>query len=657
MLLYIAAKAFPLRTFVVRVQPNETIARIRAQLLHILYELGRDSEQFRLRYKGEYLRDAYTCTDYNITESALLKMIPLSFKAQSVLDDISLSGVSDSASASTGLLPDVHEALTKEVRLFTTRERLLFHFKSLQYVLFMGSVLSFFTTHWYSAVWSIVLWAFAVNFCPSFTRYSGFIGKQSVNKTFFCVIYGFCSLASAAAFIYFASVEITRLAMHGCKNPNYPDNCSAAVMYSAIFFCIHIICLVISAAICWQLLWNMKVEYGDYVEKCLVQNRDIEQLMQAAKQHGVKVPRIAAFELATMAAASDDNKFRIVAEGGLEVLTRLALCSDEPTQEHAVETIAELMTIPAIQDTFVEMGGVRTLTALLRSKNHRIVYQVTSALSYIVSDSDDNKNVIVTDHGQGLEDLCYAAHTDNLACQRLIAGVFLELVFDTDIRMHMASLNTPAEALITLCKSADLETKKFALQTFELLAIESSDMICAQEELLKLLLELPSTTADTKIYILAGKILLYFAENKQSCEMMLDEPSCKKSLARYAHCRDPVMQKVIIKIIFSMLELPDLRYKVEQLQLGNILTDIREQAADREMWDMADQALQVMSSDDDILGMPEMSTREKMDKMSAQPKVEQLKRELGGSQSSLRSRVSLHSSMSGSLSDVGKEPQ
>jgi len=71
-----------LRTFVVRVQPNETIARIRAQLLHILYELGRDSEQFRLRYKGQYLRDAYTCEDYKISESALLKMIPLSSKAQ-----------------------------------------------------------------------------------------------------------------------------------------------------------------------------------------------------------------------------------------------------------------------------------------------------------------------------------------------------------------------------------------------------------------------------------------------------------------------------------------------------------------------------------------------------------------------------------------------
>ena len=68
-------------------------------------------------------------------------------------------------------------------------------------------------------------------------------------------------------------------------------------------------------------------------------------------------------------------------------------------------------------------------------------------------------------------------------------------------------------------------------------------------------------------------------------------------------------------------------------------------------------AIQMMSSDDDILGMPEMSTREKMDKMSAQPKVEQLKRELGGSRSSLRSRTSLHSSVSGSLSDTGKEPR
>ena len=80
-----------LRTFVVRVQPQETIARVRAQLLHILYELGRDRDQFRLRYNGEYLRDAYTCTDYNITDNALLKMIPVSAKAQVGTVDLAAS--------------------------------------------------------------------------------------------------------------------------------------------------------------------------------------------------------------------------------------------------------------------------------------------------------------------------------------------------------------------------------------------------------------------------------------------------------------------------------------------------------------------------------------------------------------------------------------
>ena len=40
--------------------------------------------------------------------------------------------------------------------------------------------------------------------------------------------------------------------------------------------------------------------------------------MKAARSGRVKDRRQAAFELATMASSSDDNKFRIVAEGGYE---------------------------------------------------------------------------------------------------------------------------------------------------------------------------------------------------------------------------------------------------------------------------------------------------------------------------------------------------
>ena len=42
-----------------------------------------------------------------------------------------------------------------------------------------------------------------------------------------------------------------------------------------------------------------------------------------------------------------------------------------------------------------------------------------------------------------LSDLSRAAHTDNLNNQRLIAGIFLELAFNTEVRGQMASLNTP----------------------------------------------------------------------------------------------------------------------------------------------------------------------------------------------------------------------
>ena len=82
------------------------------------------------------------------------------------------------------------------------------------------------------------------------------------------------------------------------------------------------------------------------------------------------------------------------------MLLRLAVWRrDAATQEHAVEALAELLTVPAIQDAAVEQGGVRALTALLHSSQQRLVYQAATALSYIVADSDDNKFAVVADHG------------------------------------------------------------------------------------------------------------------------------------------------------------------------------------------------------------------------------------------------------------------
>ena len=54
------------------------------------------------------------------------------------------------------------------------------------------------------------------------------------------------------------------------------------------------------------------------------------------------------------------------------------------------------------------------------------------------------------------------------------------MAFQPEIREQLVAMNTPAVALVNLIKTNDTETQRFALQTLELLSIESSDMICAQ---------------------------------------------------------------------------------------------------------------------------------------------------------------------------------
>ncbi|KAK3758193.1 hypothetical protein RRG08_011630 [Elysia crispata] len=209
--------------------------------------------------------------------------------------------------------------------------------------------------------------------------------------------------------------------------------------------------------------------------------------MAIARNGKVKEKRAAAYDLAAMAASSEDNKFRIVAEGGLDVLTTMALSRDEVIQEHAVEALAELLTIPSIQDTFVESGGVRTLSAVLHSPVPRVMQEAAYALYTIVADSEENKHAVVEDHG--LDDLVHAAHEGTILCQRTVASIFLELIFNAEIRAQIASRNTPKcfnieivqpRLLVQLCKTNDPDTLRFSLQSLEVLAIESADLICAQ---------------------------------------------------------------------------------------------------------------------------------------------------------------------------------
>ena len=47
----------------------------------------------------------------------------------------------------------------------------------------------------------------------------------------------------------------------------------------------------------------------------------------------------------------------------------------------------------------MELGGIRTLCALLRSKNTRVGNEAVTALSYIVADSETNRMAVISENG------------------------------------------------------------------------------------------------------------------------------------------------------------------------------------------------------------------------------------------------------------------
>ncbi|XP_078615359.1 uncharacterized protein LOC144884174 [Branchiostoma floridae x Branchiostoma japonicum] len=604
MLLYVQSKSFPHKTFVVKCKTTDTIARVRAHMLYSLYDMGRVQHQFRFRYKGQYLRDPYTMEECKIVDHAVITMVPMAKRQESLVDlqQRLMESTDDLDPAheldlGKGQTDEVMRALEKEMKIFTGREKMLAGLEGLLTAQMMLILLAVFTHYWYSIFWCGLFWLYGYLRCPKYSRVGGFTGIAGLKRKQFCVVYGIMSLINFGISLGLGIYTAHNLMSLQC--PSYPTElgtgCTHAEVYTAGYFFLHALVMLSSSILTWVILHNFKYEVGDLIEKALVLTRDVEKVLEAARNGKVKERRTAAYEMATMAASGDDNKFRIVAEGGLELLIAMGLSTDAATQEYSTEAMAELLTVPAIQDKFVEMGGIRTLTAVLHAKDQRVVKEAATALSYIVSDSEENKPAIVADHG--LEDLCHAARHGGKDVQSIVSGVFLELAFNPDIRAQMASLNSPSQALVHLCRSSDTDTQRFALQTLELLAIESSSTIAAQEELLEYLLSLPVHTMDTRLYLLAGKILLYFTETHESCEHLLDSDRLKDTLLQFSRTSDLVLQKVTAKIILALIDTPHLLMRAKHLGFQDIFLHIRNHALDRDAWNMADQGLALMQSE------------------------------------------------------------
>lgn len=601
MLIYVESKVFPNKTFVLLVNQLDTIARARAQMLHTLYELGKSDHQFRFRFKGIYLRDAYTFEDYKILDSSVIKMVPMAKSRREILldsndsqlhtlDELDKIAKKKKQKQKENLIDEVQLALLKEVTVFNRREKLIAIFRVLLWIHFLGMLLSLLTVYPYAALWTGIIVIYGFSYCPNYTRIGGYVGVTNISKEYFLITFCVGMLLNLAASIVMGVFLLQDAINHGCAE--FKGDCSHMNVWSVILYFGHSVFLLATMVLIGFMYWNFKVEVGDIIEFFLVQNKDVTKVLRLAKVGRLKERRNAAFELASLAATGYDAKNKIVENEGLQVLMNLALCPDETTQEYATEALAELLTVSNIQNQFIDLGGARTLCALLHSNSERLMNEAVMAISYIVADSESNKHAIVAE--DGLYDLSSAAKKASTQSGQIIAGIYLELSFSPEIRPTLASDSHSASALVHLCKSRDDETKRLSLQTLELLAIENPDFVIKSEDLQDYLIHVPLLTPDDQLCLLAGKILLYYAETEETCKKLISSPELKESLLQFAYSPDPILQSVVAKIILAILDNTENRQEILSIGIIEVLAYLHDNCLDRETWEMAEKAIDTL---------------------------------------------------------------
>ncbi|XP_062505978.1 uncharacterized protein LOC134182574 [Corticium candelabrum] len=633
MLFYVTSRIFPGKTFVVVCDENDTIAHAKAHMLHILYELGRSDLQFRFRFKGEYLKDALTLKDYGVSDNCVVEFAPLA-KPSAAISEMRRTSIYNRRHIGG----DVITALEAEVKIFKKRETLLANLRVVLWVLGVATVCAAGTVYWYSFTWQSIFFLFGILKIPSFSRLGGFVGRTGLFQRRFAAIFSVMMLLNLLASVILAFVssyiEIVDCYIEpGQLNTTAFDEgafggeeigvfygCKHQLWYSAIYFALHALVVFMAVVYSVKLWYNFKFEIGTYIEPRLIESKNIHKLLTDAASSRSKSQRNAAFELNNLAATSQDNKFKIVSEGGVQTLISLSLSTDEATQEYAVEALAELLTIPAIQDQFVEEGGLPKLMALLHAFNSDVVNEAAVAISYIAADNEAQREAIASHHG--LEDLCHAVRSGDVDIMCSVAGTFLDLSMTAASRSAMVGTPTVAAALVQLSRCQHHETQRLALQTIELLALENSNYILTDRSLLASLLSIPKNSNDTKLWLLAAKIMMYFVENSEGCRGLVHADGMVEAFVEFGSSSDEMLQVVMSKIVLSMIEAKEHRSTLVNIGFHDVLTTLRTCVSDEGAWRNVEQAIVLFGSSIDV-GMSRYHSARSLDsdggKRSVQP--------------------------------------
>ena len=178
MIIYVHSKFLPLNTFLVSAKASWTVLRVRGYLLHKLAEIGHHRHPFRLKFKGEYLKDTLTLEESGIYDTVALELVPLA-TVQDLQSDLFWRYKKHGPRDEPHLV-----ALNQEIEIFRKRQKYLQIMKVLLMMLYPIAVLDFFlpsdsqNPYWVWGLAQVIYAMVGLYFAPGFTYLSGWVGKE-----------------------------------------------------------------------------------------------------------------------------------------------------------------------------------------------------------------------------------------------------------------------------------------------------------------------------------------------------------------------------------------------------------------------------------------------------------------------------------------------
>eukprot|EP00117_Sycon_ciliatum_P006494 scpid36134/ scgid10009/ len=560
MLLYVEGTSILGRTFVVMCDGRDTVARIKAKLLHSLNDWGKSAHQFRLRYKSCFLQDAVSLESQGVGDSTVIQMIPLTgndkIDGNMICSKNSLH-VDKKLQESPVML-----ALQSEVSKLERRSLFMQAVTFLIYFQLLIVPLLFATNYWWSALWSGVFALYGFLYMPQFYYVGGVATVPNVLHFRFIIIYSILSAAMATGSLVLWIYLLTKSErlLDGCKTAAAgqdlslaSDSCSSQVWFSALAYPIHVLVNVCALTTAVLLGLNLRFKIGDKLESVLLELRDIAQwIAVASSEESSSAERYeAAAQINSFVGTSDDGKFQVVQLGGLQSLINLSLTVHEETQELAVEALTMMLQVPTIQNVFVEKDGITSLGALLRSDRVRVQGHAAHALSLVVADNAENASRLAA--GTGLSDVAFAMSSRSEGVSAYVADILNHMIAQAPLRSAIRDDKELFSAMVReAVQPGDVEELTSAcLRALGIIAMETPSVLQGQDDLIPSLLSMPQNTGNLKILLPTAQLLLCYAEEKMLCPL-LPLTEVKQSLALMVSTRNQQLLHLILEIVNAL---------------------------------------------------------------------------------------------------------